>query len=309
MDYHLVGGFLGSGKTTAIVGAARKLIAQGKVVGIVTNDQGKYLVDTAFFKSAYLPTVEVTGGCFCCNYDDLDARLRELKASALPDVIFAESVGSCADIVATVVKPFLDVNRVDFPLTSFTVFSDARLLRRRLRNQPMPFGDAVVYIFDKQIEEARFLVVNKIDLLSPRDANEVNTLCRVAFPGKVVHLQDSRTPDGVTVWLDMINSDRTLIPSRSVDINYDRYAAGEADLAWLDESISVTAPDGLLRPAIISVVGHIRDGLTATGLSIGHVKFLISASGVETKISLPSLDDAFREDESVIRKARKRQQR
>ena len=92
MKFHLIGGFLGSGKTTAIIGAARHLIAQGKRVGVVTNDQGKYLVDTAFFQAADLPTVEVTGGCFCCNYDDLGARLSQLKDSAQPDVIFAESV-------------------------------------------------------------------------------------------------------------------------------------------------------------------------------------------------------------------------
>ena len=80
-------------------------------MGVVTNDQGKYLVDTAFFRLSDLPAVEVTGGCFCCNYDDLDARLAQLIATAHPDVIFAESVGSCADIVATVVKPLLELAR------------------------------------------------------------------------------------------------------------------------------------------------------------------------------------------------------
>ena len=52
MNLHLVGGFLGSGKTTAIISAARLLMASGKRVAIITNDQGKYLVDTAFFRAA-----------------------------------------------------------------------------------------------------------------------------------------------------------------------------------------------------------------------------------------------------------------
>ncbi len=64
MELHVVGGFLGSGKTTAIIGAAKYLMAHGKRVGVVTNDQGRYLVDTAFFRSEAVPTVEVTGGCF-----------------------------------------------------------------------------------------------------------------------------------------------------------------------------------------------------------------------------------------------------
>jgi G3E family GTPase len=101
MKLHLVGGFLGSGKTTAIIQAARVLMQHGLRVGVVTNDQGKYLVDTAFFRLADIPAVEVSGGCFCCNYPNLDKSLDELVESARPDVIFAESVGSCADLVAT----------------------------------------------------------------------------------------------------------------------------------------------------------------------------------------------------------------
>ena len=89
MILHLVGGFLGSGKTTAIIAAARHLLAASQRVGVVTNDQGRYLVDTAFFQTQQVPTVEVTGGCFCCHYDDLEERLEELDRSALPHVIFA----------------------------------------------------------------------------------------------------------------------------------------------------------------------------------------------------------------------------
>jgi len=87
MDLHIVGGFLGSGKTTAITWASKLLMAQGKRVGVVTNDQGKYLVDTAFFQLSNIPAVEVTGGCFCCNYDDLEKRINQLKETQQPDVI------------------------------------------------------------------------------------------------------------------------------------------------------------------------------------------------------------------------------
>ena len=38
-----------------------------------------------------MPTVEVTGGCFCCHYDDLEARLEELERTAMPHAIFVET--------------------------------------------------------------------------------------------------------------------------------------------------------------------------------------------------------------------------
>ena len=47
----LTGGFLGSGKTTAIVRAAQLLINAGRRVAVITNDQGEQQVDTAFVKS------------------------------------------------------------------------------------------------------------------------------------------------------------------------------------------------------------------------------------------------------------------
>ena len=57
MKLHLVGGFLGSGKTIAIIAAAKNLMAEGLCVGVVTNDQGKYLVDTAFLALSGIPTM------------------------------------------------------------------------------------------------------------------------------------------------------------------------------------------------------------------------------------------------------------
>ena len=66
-----VGGFLGAGKTTALAFAARELHARGLKVGIITNDQGSHLVDTEVMRSLGMPTEEISGGCFCCRFDEL----------------------------------------------------------------------------------------------------------------------------------------------------------------------------------------------------------------------------------------------
>lgn len=41
------GGFLGAGKTTAVGKLAGRLTEKGLRVGLITNDQGRNLVDTA----------------------------------------------------------------------------------------------------------------------------------------------------------------------------------------------------------------------------------------------------------------------
>ena len=262
MDFHIVSGFLGSGKTTAIITASKILMTQDKKVGVVTNDQGKYLVDTAFFELAAVPTVEVTGGCFCCHYDDLDARLAQLKHTAQPDVIFAESVGSCADIVATVIKPLLELRADTFAPTSFSVFTDARMLLRRLQKKPMPFSDDVVYIFDKQIEEAAILVINKRDLISDDDAEELLTLTQTAYPDKVRRLQNSLDPDSVGQWLNLLSSSTNSLPLASLDIDYQRYAAGERKLAWLDETVTLHTSEGMGRAVVLKFITELLDTIS-----------------------------------------------
>jgi Ni2+-binding GTPase involved in maturation of urease and hydrogenase len=296
MDFHIVSGFLGSGKTTAIIAASKILMAQNKKVGVVTNDQGKYLVDTAFFKLAAVPTVEVTGGCFCCNYDDLDARLTQLKHTAQPDVIFAESVGSCADIVATVVKPLIELHSETFAPTSFSVFTDARMLRRRLFHLPMPFSDDVVYIFDKQIEEAGILVINKRDLFSDEDAEELIDLAMTAYPDKVIRLQNSLDHDSVNGWLNLLTSSLNVLPLASLEIDYHRYGKGESQLAWLDETVTLHAPEGMGRAVILMFLTNILNQISHHKLPVGHLKFLVKGQNEDVKISFVSMDEVDWED-------------
>lgn len=294
MQLHLVGGFLGSGKTTAIAGAARLLITQGKRVGVVTNDQGKYLVDTVFMNQLNIPAIEVTGGCFCCNYDDLDDRLRQLETDQHPDVVFAESVGSCADIVATVVRPLLELSQTP---ASFSVFADSRLLRQRLLDRPLPFSDDVIYIFDKQIEEAGLLVINKADLLSPEEAEHTVQLAQQRYPEKVIRLQNTLSETDLAAWVDLLTSETLALPQTTLDIDYDRYGAGEAALAWLDQGLRVTLPGGDMRQVIIATIQAIVDRLRQLETPIGHLKFLIEDQQSPVKISFVTLtDDGWQTD-------------
>ena len=51
-DYVMVGGFLGAGKTTALLRLAEHFTAQGRRVGLITNDQSQGLVDTSMRQGA-----------------------------------------------------------------------------------------------------------------------------------------------------------------------------------------------------------------------------------------------------------------
>ena len=124
-----VGGFLGAGKTTALVRAARELMRRGLRVGVITNDQGDALVDTEVMRGFGLPTEEITGGCFCCKFDELVDHAQRLLDQAQPDVILAEAVGSCADLSATVYQPLRRYYADQFDLAPLSIFVEPSRLR------------------------------------------------------------------------------------------------------------------------------------------------------------------------------------
>jgi hypothetical protein len=116
----VVGGFLGAGKTTLILTAARLLQQRGMRAALILNDQGDDLVDTHYAGALGMDCDQVTGGCFCCRFTDLVAaagRLLEFR----PDIIFAEAVGSCTDIVATTLRPLLRDHGDRFQIAPLTV--------------------------------------------------------------------------------------------------------------------------------------------------------------------------------------------
>lgn len=203
-----------------------------------------------------------------------------------PDVIFAESVGSCADLVATVVKPMLQLQHSTIKPTSFSTFVDVRLLRMWLNDIPLPFSEGVVYIFEKQIEETKLLVVNKMDLLPDKQRSEILDQIRAVYPDKLILPQESLSEDGVHAWLDIVEAGKIPLPDNSLDIDYRIYGEGEARLGWLDEELELIVQDGRGRETAVAVMQAILDELQRSGAAIGHVKFVLRGeiSG-EAKVS------------------------
>lgn len=297
----MVGGFLGAGKTTALARLARMYQARGNRVGVVTNDQAHDLVDTNTFRAQGLTTEEVPGACFCCRFDDLVGKVAALSAADRPDVILAEPVGSCTDLVATVVQPLRDLYRDRFEVAPYPVLFKPSHGAKILRNQAAGgFSPKAAYIFKKQLEEADAVVLNRADELPAAELDDLTRLVGEQYPGTPVLRVSAKTGQGFDDLLAFL--DRTGGFGRKIlDIDYDTYAAGEAELGWLNATARLTAPAPFDLDALVTaVLGRLATACAALGGEVAHLKLIgmddagafalgnAVSSDTAAKLSLPS---------------------
>ena len=237
--YFMIGGFLGAGKTTAVAALAQRLVQQGLRVGLITNDQGSELVDTAMLRARGFATEEIAGGCFCCRFNSLVDAAQKLDDATRPDAFVAEPVGSCTDLVATVTYPLRRIYGDRFRIAPLSVLIDPVRAEQVLGIAPArKFSDKVVYIWKKQAEEADLLVITKCDLLDEARLDRLKAALAEAFPGKDILAVSVRTGTGVDAWFDRLQTSAPLLrPSMAVD--YDLYAEGEALLGWLNATVAI----------------------------------------------------------------------
>jgi Ni2+-binding GTPase involved in maturation of urease and hydrogenase len=260
-----VGGFLGAGKTTLILAAARLLRDRGLRAAAIFNDQGADLVDTHLAAARGVDADQVAGGCFCCRFSDLIDAAERLRAHA-PDVIFAEAVGSCTDISATTLQPLKRLYADRFRVAPYSVLVDPDLRR-----------DESPFLFQKQIEEADLICFTRADLYRE-------------FPhleGAPLRYLSGVTGGGVAEWLDELLSGEIPAGGRILDLDYEQYARAEAAFAWMNCTAAVELREGL-SPAM--VVGPLLEGLdaalTAAGLHVAHLKLIDESASGYLKASL-----------------------
>src|SRR5437660_3973987 len=197
LRFVMVGGFLGAGKTTTLARLARHYQQRGQRIGLVTNDQAQDLVDTMSLRAQGFAVEEVPGACFCCRFDDLVGKVEQLQAGERPDVILAEPVGSCTDLVATVVQPLKDLYGNRFEVAPYAVLFKPSHGLRILRNESgTGFSPKAAYIFRKQLEEADAIVINRIDEMSADALAELAGLVAKEYPGAPVLRLSAKTGQG-----------------------------------------------------------------------------------------------------------------
>lgn len=286
----MIGGFLGAGKTTAISKIAAHYVAAGKNVALVTNDQAYDLVDTQTLRAQGFTVGEVPGACFCCKFDDLVDTIGSLSDEQTPDLVIAEPVGSCTDLVATVIAPMQQLFGDRFEIGPLAVLLKPEHGRKILRNDGRRgFSPKAEYIFLKQLEEADSIFVNKVDKLDEEQRQELLGLVASRFPDASCYSLSSKTGHGFEDLIGALeNAPRHR--NRHLEIDYQTYAEGEAELGWMNCQVSAQANEEPfdLDALVLGVVQIVGKQLTADESEVAHLKVLgqtLQSTAVANQVS------------------------
>lgn len=179
---HLITGFLGTGKTTAILHLLATKPEQEKWA-VLVNEFGEVGIDGAILKTTGVAVREVPGGCLCCVSGlPFQMGLNMLIAREKPDVLLIEPTG--LGHPKNILKTLMDENYQEVLTLGATL---CLLDPRHLLNPRYLEND----VFNDQIQLADVLVANKTDLCGLAEQQ--------AFEQR---LQQSRPEKAASYWLE-----------------------------------------------------------------------------------------------------------
>ncbi|MCZ6725238.1 MAG: GTP-binding protein [Thaumarchaeota archaeon] len=152
-------GYLGSGKTTLL---RRILNETTKKVAVIINEFGDIGIDGRVIKGKNVNMIELTGGCVCCSLEgEFKAAIKEIITKTNPELILVETTGVAEpEAIAFDLEESLPEVRLDSVIT--VVDADGIMM-----------FPSIGHTGRVQIEMGDVILVNKIDLVNPRDIIKV----------------------------------------------------------------------------------------------------------------------------------------
>lgn len=282
----VIGGFLGAGKTTSMIEIENILKTIGQKVALITNDQTAFLVDTHYVETQKIPVEEISESCFCCNFDKFKEAIEKLQEDDT-DFILAEPVGSCTDLVSTIMKPIKMGKAGNVEILPLSVVVEPRRLMDLMNRDTALFSEDVYYLFSKQLEEADIIILNKMDTISVKGRNMLKEFLEITYPTSQILEISAREGTGIEKWLlAVLCADPTTTNNKKMDLEYDTYANAEAEMGWLNANTQLAAENLINGNDVLFDLGKkIKDSISQTGGEIAHLKLFLKSEGESSKIS------------------------
>ncbi len=171
-------GYLGAGKTTLL----NRILSEphGKKFAVIVNEFGEIGIDNELVVNADEEVFEMNNGCICCTVRGDLVRIIDglMRRKGKFDAIIVETTG-LADPAPVAQTFFMDEQvGAKTKLDAVVTVADAKWLKERLKDAPEA---------KNQIAFADVILINKTDLVSPEDLNELEARIRGLNPYARLH--------------------------------------------------------------------------------------------------------------------------
>ena len=176
MKILLIGGFLGSGKTSFILKLAHHMIEDLGIANIVIleNEIGEISVDDKVLGAAGYEVRGLFAGCVCCTLaGELPSSIRQIERELNPDWLIMEATG--------VAFPYSIRDNLKNTLgydCHICCLVDAQRWTRLYK--------AMAHLFSYQLQDAEVIFANKADLVDEETLQEVIRMVKEINPEAVV---------------------------------------------------------------------------------------------------------------------------
>jgi G3E family GTPase len=280
MKVIIIGGFLGSGKTTTLMNLSKHLTEQGHKIAIIVNEVGEIGVDGETMSVGGLVTKELTSGCICCTLlTSMGETLEALMEDYNPDIVIIEPTGIAFPFQIKEGIEELNIEGLTFaPVVSLV---DASRMTMELKQIP-------VFIVN-QIKESEIVCINKIDLVDPETVTLVSNNMLQLNPDTILVEFSAKNADAkFNTFIDLLTGESKAVHKsehlNSIEMSGVGSYAGEYLLK----------ADGLTSDKITTMLVHLLTDLKEELKQlnpdfIGHIKMTFKFSGGLIKANLTSV--------------------
>jgi G3E family GTPase len=265
----VIGGYLGTGKTTLVNRLLRA--ADGQRLAVLVNDFGTTPIDRDLIVSSNGDTLEISGGCICCSYgsDMMDVLI------ALPEqrpdierVVLETSGVALPGMVANAVSLLLPY-RID----GIVVMVDVETVRTMANDAYL--GDTIT----RQLAAADLVVANRCDLVDEASLRETLAWLAQESPAARI-LPATRAEIAPELLLGLRDG---ALPRLSATLT----TPGAADAASLYESLELDVPEDI-------DVAELGRRLSAPGTGV------LRANGILNDVALHVVGQRFEIDAAPV---------
>ncbi|MFJ7368879.1 CobW family GTP-binding protein [Lysinibacillus sp. NPDC098008] len=163
----ILSGFLGSGKTTLLQNLLVQERQRNRKVAVLMNEIGQVSIDRNLLND-HTPIEEIINGCICCtSKTQLENALLTLYVQEKPDVIYIEGSGIAhpMEIYDACLLPVIAQNII---VKSIITVVDGNIWSRKNK-----LSLRIQKLLEEQIRYADQIVINKVDLLTSGQYNQI----------------------------------------------------------------------------------------------------------------------------------------